>query len=304
MAVMQSRIRRLGINGAALALSHSVFFSSVVMRTLATVSSDLDLSVEFLFKVSHFYSVCIWLSATHTISFLIWAISKKGLLNSVDLYHTFSKFSFGRVALGSLLLAVIWHYEVWMFQHIYKTYVVAFDWTIFKALIIVTPFFTLLLHTTLQLFFLSCGNCIRSSGETQHSYFKYYIVSSLFFNATMIVHVLCMGITSYSQGSMKDADTLPFIVICAIVEFGYRCYAIYIHFHLYGIHSRCSHQGGMAVPVSESVDVSDPDHSSPEMVVATRLPAAAPPYWIIPLIALSISSLGVAMAMDKTKINS
>ena len=268
----------LGINGVALALSHSVFFSSVVVRTLATVSSNLDPFVEFPLdtaKVSHICSVCIWLSATYTTCFLIWGILKNRLLNSV--YHTISNCSFGKVVPGGFMLAWVLHYEVWMFQYIYKTYVVAFDWTIVKVLIILAPFFTLLLHTILQLFFLSYGNCIRSysHGQTQYSYFKYYIVASLFFNATMIIHVATMGIIAYSKGSMKDADT-PFIVFFAILEFGYRCYAIYIHFRLYGIHSR-SHQGritvpepeSVAVPEPESVDPCDPDCPSSELVFGT-----------------------------------
>ena len=43
--------------------------------------------------------------------------------------------------------------------------------------------------------------------------------------------------------------------------------------------------------------------SSSDVTTGTSgLPAAASPYWIIPAIAVSISSLGVAMVMAKTKI--
>ena len=334
-------IRKFGIYGLTLAVSHSVLFSSILVRTLATVFSGLDITInaspiyyvlyyvlehklgfdlgfdegENITKPSHICCVGVWLSVTFITCCLVREIIKNGLLRTV--YHKLSVCSFGSVLKVGSLLAMIFHYEIWMFSYIYNIYVTTFDWP-FK-LIMICPFFTLLLHTSLQMVFLSYGECIHD--KARYSYFvKYYIITSLFFNITMVIHVFCMGITSYFRG-FQESDNVPYIILLAAVEVCYRWYAMKEHSYLRSVHSDVGkHSGGKlhsesqgahsGQSVSFESTTFSPNDLSPEMVtgVTLRATGGSLSYYVVPLFAISlclcVSSLGVAMAMDNPNINS
>ena len=324
-----SAIRRFGIYGLALAVSHSVLFSSILVRTLATVFSVIDITInvssiyyvlyyvlehilgfdlgfdegENITKPSHICCVGVWLSVTFITCCLVREIIKNGLLRTV--YHKLSVCSFGSVLKVGSLLAMIFHYEIWMFSYIYNIYVTTFDWP-FK-LIMICPFFTLLLHTSLQMVFLSYGECIHD--KARYSYFvKYYIITSLFFNVTMVIHVFCMGITSYFRG-FQESDDVPYIILLAAVAVYYRCYAMKEHLNLYSVHYDVGKRRS-GQKVSYESTASSPNDPSPEMVtgVTLRGTGGSLSYYVVPLFAtglcLCVSTLGVAMAMDNPNINS
>ena len=324
-----SAIRRFGIYGLALAVSHSVLFSSILVRTLATVFSVIDITInvssiyyvlyyvlehilgfdlgfdegENITKPSHICCVGVWLSVTFITCCLVREIIKNGLLRTV--YHKLSVCSFGSVLKVGSLLAMIFHYEIWMFSYIYNIYVTTFDWP-FK-LIMICPFFTLLLHTSLQMVFLSYGECIHD--KARYSYFvKYYIITSLFFNITMVIHVFCMGITSYFRG-FQESDDVPYIILLAAVEVYYRCYAMKEHLNLYSVHHDVGkRRSGQSVSFESTAF--GPNDPSPEMVtgVTLRGTGGSLSYYVVPLFAtglcLCVSTLGVAMAMDNPNISS
>lgn len=320
-----SAIRRFGIYGLALAVSHSVLFSSILVRTLATIFSVIDITInvssiyyvlehilgfdlgfdegENITKPSHIFCVGVWLSVTFISCCLVREIIKNGLLRMV--YHKLCVCSFDSVFKVGSLLAVIFHYEIWMFSYIYNIYVTTFDWP-FK-LIIICPFFTLLLHTSLQMVFLSYGECIHD--KARYSYFvKYYIIASLFFNITMVVHVFCMGITGYFRG-FQESDDVLYIILLAAVEVYYRCYAMKEHLNLYSVHYDVGKRRS-GQKVSYESTTSSPNDPSPEMVtgVTLRGTGGSLSYYVVPLFAtglcLCVSTLGVAMAMDNPNINS
>ena len=305
-------IRKFSIYGLALVVSHSVLFCSIVFRTLATVYSGLDITInasilyyvlyyalehilgfdlifdlgfdegENITKPSHICCVGVWLSVTFIACCLIIEIIMNDLLRMV--YHKLSVCSFGSVLKVGILLATILHYEVWMFSYIYYTYVTTFDW-LFK-LIIICPFFTLLLHTSLQMVSLSYGECKHD--ETRKTYFG----ASLFFNIIMVVHVFCMAITSYFR-DFQEIDNVPLIglIFIAAVEVCYRCYAIKEYYYLYLVQQHPSGQ--------DESTAFGPNNPSSELVTGGTLWATGGSFsYFAIVLCLCVSTLGVAKVID------
>ena len=197
--------------------------------------------------------------------------------------------SFGSVLMVGILLATILHYEVWMFLYIYYTYVTTFHW-LFK-LIIICPFFTLLLHTSLQMVSLSYGE--SKHDKTRKTYFG----ASLFFNIIMVVHVFCMAITSYFRG-FQEIDNVPLIglIFIAAAEVCHRCYTIREYYYLYLVQPQVQqHSAGQ-----DESTAFGPNNPSSELVTGGTLWATGGSFFYVFVIVLCfcVSTLGVARVID------
>ena len=266
----------------------------IIVRTLTTIFSGLDFTInaspiyyvlyhvlyyvlsfdlgfdegESITKLSHICCLGDWLLITFISCCFILEIIKNDLLKMV--YQNLIFFSFGSVLQVGILLAAILHYEFWMFSYIYNIYMTTFYWP-FK-LIMICSFFTLLLHTLLQMVFLSYGECIHDKARYT------YLVASPFFNIIMVVHMFCMAITSYFRG-FQEIDNVPLIglIFVAAVEVYYRGYAIKKHAYLLHLVRQCWSTG--ALESTESVDSKNPSQIVAGVTWATGVTCATGVTW-------------------------
>lgn len=151
--------------------------------------------------------VSIWISETVITALLIWDAIKKGFVKLV--FWGSSK----------LMLLPSIFYEIWLFDYIYNTYAIHFDW-IFKV-IIFPPVLLFFIYLIVQRF-ISYDEL--PNNEQRMRDFVYYTLTSLVFNGIMTFQVLCTLTTiSLSTGISKEENVVYiYIVLFGLYEIMYR----------------------------------------------------------------------------------
>ena len=204
----------------------------VLTRFSATVQDKDDKFIIWLpfgdisTQPTQFTSFLIWLSVTMTCNSLGYDMNTFETIPPI--LYLIGKVSLYILTIFVVILLVV-GYEVCMFIYIYKSYAVTCQFGV--QLFIIMPFLSMLSHTVHEILFLVN---LKTYSHKMSSKFQYHIYLSATYNGTMLVHVICMGLTALHSMDVGNInlETLIFTLL-ALIECGYRIMALICYIKVY-----------------------------------------------------------------------
>ena len=128
-----------------------------------------------------------------------------------------------------VMILLVVGYEVCMFIYIYISYAITCPFGI--QLFLIMPFLSMLSHTVHEILFLVN---LKTYSHKMSSEFQYHVYLSAAYNGTMLVHVICMGLTALRSMDVGNINSEALIfTLLALIEFGYRIMALICYIKVY-----------------------------------------------------------------------